>query len=54
MRWLTTLAVFPFMALICWVGGYDFDTRGFLPAYGLLISCAIAGFIYWYPGWDDK
>ena len=54
MRWLTTLAVFPLMALTCWIGGYDFDTRGPLQAYGFIIACAIAVAIYWYPGWDSK
>ena len=54
MRWLTTLSVFPLMALTCWIGGYDFDTRGFLPAYGFLVTCVMARGVYGYPGWDTE
>jgi hypothetical protein len=45
-RILVSLLPLPAMAAVAWVGGYDFDSRGFWPAYGLVVALCACCFLY--------
>ena len=53
-RIAAALAVPCTFALVAWVGGYDFDTRGFGPAYTLFMCIAATLFVWFFPGWEDR
>ncbi len=43
-------ALVPF---IFWTGGFNFDERGFAAVYCVLMTLALFGFAYSYPGWEE-
>ena len=47
------LAVLAFWAMLAWVAGYDFDSRGFWQAYALLWATATAVGVAFGPFWED-
>ena len=46
-----TLAVPAVSAAVAWVGGYDFDERGFWQAYALAFVLFFMALVWLYPGW---
>jgi hypothetical protein len=42
---LSALAML-FMWFLAWLGGYDFDERGFMVAYWMLLSCVVGYAVY--------
>jgi hypothetical protein len=46
-----TAAVPVFAAALAWVGGYDFDVRGFWPAWGLLSTVLVCFWVWFCPTW---
>lgn len=51
-RIATTVAVPVVMAAAAWIGGYDFDTRGFMPAYTFLLGIGACLAVWFWPGWE--
>lgn len=53
LRILVSLLAMTQGPLMAWLGGYDFDTRGFGLAY--LYGCSVFLFFmtYFYPGWRE-
>ena len=50
-RICATLAVAAVSAAVAWVGGYDFDERGFWPAWSLVMVLFFSFLVWCYPGW---
>lgn len=52
-RSLVTLAAAAILPLAAWVGGYDFDSRGFWQAYLFLCTALVAVFTWFSAGIDE-
>ncbi len=49
-RIIVTACVPAFVAVLAWVAGYDFDSRGFFQAYLLLVTALVTVYAWLFSG----
>ena len=49
-RIIATACVPVFVAVLAWVAGYDFDSRGFFEAYLLLVTALVTVYAWLFSG----
>lgn len=52
-RILFSIGAFVALLLLFWIGGLDYNKRGILQAYSILVSSIVALFCYTSPIWSD-
>ena len=53
MRYVVTTVGLALTLLGFWVGGFDFNERGFTAGFIYLFSIGVSLAIYKYPGWSE-
>ena len=53
-RLICSLAPFPYVAFILWLGGFDLTQRSPYLAFWAVLATVIAAFVWSYPGWKYR
>lgn len=51
-RIVVSLLVSALVPALAWIGGFDFDERGFIALFVCLYAIGAFVFTYAWPGWD--